>query len=104
MMPHLPFAKCMLAISIAFLLQSCKKGDGGSAEVKEPEVPARRCGILLTTPVLDSLRYPTYYITAVVAFPEGQETVHIVDNVTGDHDGSWYLPKYSKDSTYCVAP
>ncbi|MGH2647539.1 MAG: hypothetical protein ACRDE8_08235 [Ginsengibacter sp.] len=48
--------------------------------------------------------YPTYYITTTVAFPGGDETLHFHDNVTGGHDGSWFLPKYSKDSTFCTTP
>ena len=80
---------------------SCKKARQEESETKAPET-AFKCGTLFTTPVLDSFIYPTYYITAVVAFPDGNEIIHFHDNVTGDHDGSWYLPKYSKDSTFCT--
>jgi hypothetical protein len=59
---------------------------------------------LLATPVLDSFVYPTYYISAYIAFPDGNEIVHFRDNVTGDHDGSWYLSKYDKDSSLCATP
>jgi hypothetical protein len=24
------------------------------------------------------------------------------DNVTGDHDGSWFTSKYDKDSIFCM--
>ena len=82
---------------------SCKKTQQGEPETKAPET-AVKCGTLLITPVLDSFVYPTYYITATVAFPDGNETIHFHDNVTGDHDGSWYLPRYDKDSTFCIVP
>ena len=91
------FASAFILIGI-----SCTKGKQAN-EVQEPEIPLR-CGVLLTTPVLDSFVYPTYYITAVVQFPGNSETIHYHDNVTGDHDGSWYLPKYGKDSTICIKP
>jgi len=61
-----------------------------------------RCGTILITPTLDSFVYPTFYITTVVAFPEGNEMVHFSGVVTGDHDGSWYLPRYDKDSSFCT--
>ncbi len=95
--------KFFFVVIIILIGLSCTKEQGKDAEKKQPEIPAR-CGILLTTPVLDSFVYPTYYITAIVAFPEGNETTHFRGNVTGDHDGSWFLTKYDKDSSYCVAP
>jgi len=82
---------------------SCKKGHQNDAETKAPVI-LPKCGTLLTMPVLDSFIYPTCYITAIVAFPDGNETVHFHYNVTGDHDGSWFLAKYGKDSTFCTTP
>lgn len=64
----------------------------------------QRCGTILATPTLDSFIYPTYYITAIIQFPEGNQIVHFHGNVTGNHDGSWYLSKYDRDSTYCTDP
>jgi hypothetical protein len=78
-----------------------------SCNKDKPELtkdPDARCGVILDTPILDSFVYPTYYITSLVAFPEGDEVVHIHGNVTGDHDGSWFLTTYDKDSTYCYFP
>lgn len=78
---------------------SCKK-DKTQITIKPPEA-INKCGHILKTPTLDSFIYPTYYITTVVAFDEGNEVVHFHDNVSGDHDGSWFLTKYDKDSIYC---
>lgn len=72
-------------------------------DAKTP-VATERCGIILSTPVLDSFVYPTYYISANIAFADGNEIVHLQGNVTGDHDGSWFLPKYDKDSSFCMTP
>lgn len=69
---------------------------------KTPDLPKMRCGTILVTPTLDSFVYPTFYVTTVVAFPEGNEMVHFSGDVTGDHDGSWYLPRYDKDSSFCT--
>ena len=85
-------------ILIGFACQKSK-----TIATKEPEY-ITRCGTLLTRPTLDSFIPPTYYITAIVAFPEGNEVVHFHGNVTGDHDGSWFLSRYDKDSTYCTEP
>ncbi len=82
---------------------SCTKERLNNQDTKTTNISGK-CGILMVTPVLDSFVYPTYYITAIVAFPEGNKTVHFHDDVTGDHDNSWFLPKYSKDSTLCIAP
>ena len=95
--------KNFFAIVIILIGLSCKKGQQKHDETNAPQA-APKCGILLTTPILDSFVYPTYFITAIVVFPDGKETVHFHDNVTGDHDGSWFLPRYSKDSTFCVKP
>lgn len=43
-------------------------------------------------------------MTTTVAFPDGIEVVHFHGTVTGDHDGSWFLTKYDKDSIYCKDP
>ena len=94
--------KIFFATVIILIGISCTK-EKQVNEIQEPEIPLR-CGVLVTTPALDSFIYPTYYITALVEFPEGSETIHYHDNVTGDHDGSWYLPKYDKDSTICIKP
>jgi hypothetical protein len=37
-----------------------------------------------------------------VRFKEGDERIHFHADVTGDHDGSWFLPKYDRDSTICI--
>lgn len=88
----------LILAGIILIISSCEKD-------KNPEtiVPERipRCGIILNTPTLDSFVYPTYYITTIVCFAEGNEVMHFHDNVTGNHDGSWYLKKYDKDSSYC---
>lgn len=52
-------------------------------------------------PYLDSFVYPTFYITTFVHYNEGDEVVHIHGNVDGDHDSSWYLKRYDKDSSFC---
>ena len=80
---------------------SCKKNQ--TNETKSQEYISH-CGTILMTPVLDSFVSPTYYITMLVAFKEGNEIIHCSGNVTGVHDGSWFLTKYNKDSTYCTAP
>jgi len=92
--------KFLLAVLILIGF-ACKKTK--TTAEKEPEYYTR-CGILLTTPTLDSFVPPTYFITAIVAFPEGNELVHFHGDVTGDHDGSWFLTRYDKDSTYCTEP
>ncbi len=89
---------------IIFLGFACKKSKLTDGKQSNPPKTKPRCGVILQTPVLDSFVYPTYYITTVVAFDEGNEMVHIHANVTGDHDGSWYLPRYDKDSSYCTWP
>ena len=78
---------------------SCTKDH--DIENKEPEVP-KRCGRILMTPTLDSFIYPTYYISATIEFNDGKEVLHLRDNVTGDHDGSWFTSKYDKDSILCA--
>lgn len=92
--------KLILAI-LALIISSCEKTDDPE---RVTSASAKRCGIILSTPTLDSFAYPTYYITTLVAFPGGDEVIHLHDNVTGDHDGSWYLKKYDKDSSYCYIP
>ncbi len=81
---------------------ACTKSRSSGDKTPDSGGPKMRCGIILQTPTLDSFVYPTYYITTFVAFPEGDEMVHFHDDVTGDHDSSWYLPKYAKDSSYCT--
>jgi len=93
--------KKLLLAAIILIAISCKKEK--TPAPKEPEY-FTRCGVLLSTPTLDSFVSPTYYITAIVAFPEGNELVHFHGNVTGDHDGSWFLSRYDIDSTYCTEP
>jgi hypothetical protein len=75
--------KLILAGLILIMSSSEKATDPGLVTPK----PIPRCGIILNTPTLDSFVYPTYYITTIVCFPEG--------------NGSWYLKKYDKDSSYC---
>ena len=88
---------------IAFLLIgfSCKKDK--KADPAGPQYFSK-CGKVLTTPVLDSFIYPTYYITAIIQYPEGNQLIHFHGNVSGNHDGSWYLSRYDIDSTYCTDP
>lgn len=78
---------------------SCTKDH--DIENKEPEVP-KRCGRILMTPTLDSFIYPTYYISATIEFNNGKEVLHLRDNVTGNHDGSWFTSKYDKDNILCA--
>lgn len=94
--------KKLILAALIFIGFSCNKTKAHDGP-KTPEYYTR-CGTLLTTPTLDSFVPPTYYITAIVAFPEGNELVHFHGDVTGDHDGSWFLSKYDKDSTYCSDP
>lgn len=93
--------KKIVAAGIFLILFSCKKENGSSQEQTNPPI-AKRCGTILSTPILDSFVYPAYYLTANVAFPDGNEIVHFHDDVTGNHDGSWFISKYDKDSTYCT--
>jgi hypothetical protein len=78
---------------------SCTKDH--EIEQKETEVP-KRCGRILMTPTLYSFIYPTYFISATVEFSDGKEVLQVRDNVTGDHDGSWFTSKYDKDSIFCM--
>lgn len=80
---------------------ACKKTKSSADKTPDPTGPKERCGTILVTPTLDSFVYPTFYVTTVIAYPEGDEIVHFHGDVTGDHDGSWYLPRYDKDSTFC---
>ena len=93
----------MKKLLLAFLIVSalgCRKTK--FIADKTPDPPKMRCGTILVTPTLDSFVYPTFYVTTVVAFPEGNEMVHFSGDVTGDHDSSWYLPRYDKDSSFCI--
>ncbi|MDE3184415.1 MAG: hypothetical protein KGM16_13440 [Bacteroidota bacterium] len=94
--------KKLLLTVIIFTGFACKKNKTTSNKPTDPPGITLKCGTILNTPTLDSFVYPTYYITTIVAFQEGNEIVHFHDNVTGDHDSSWYLPKYAKDSSYCT--
>ncbi|MEO8944380.1 MAG: hypothetical protein ABI297_07240 [Ginsengibacter sp.] len=93
--------KTLLTASLIFIGFSCTKN-----KKDEPKVPEyyTRCGTIIDRPTLDSFVSPTYYITTLVAFPEGDELVHIHGKVSGDHDGSWFLSRYDKDSSYCTEP
>lgn len=93
--------KIVLFVAIIFLGIACKKTKLTDKQT-DPHEPKPRCGVITETPVLDSFVYPTYYITTMVAFDNGTELVHFHGDVTGDHDGSWYLPRYDKDSTICT--
>jgi hypothetical protein len=95
--------KIALFAAIIFLGCACKKNQLTDDKQTDPPVTKPpKCGVILETPVLDSFVAPTYYITTMVAFDDGTEVIHFQGNVTGDHDGSWYLPKYNKDSTICI--
>ena len=95
--------KKILVAGILLIAVSCKKDNAPSPGQTPPPV-VLKCGTILSTPILDSFVYPTYYLTATVAFKDGTEIVHFHDNVTGDHDGSWFISKYDTDSTLCITP
>ncbi len=86
---------------ILFIGIACKKSN--NQKLTKPDVVAK-CGTILSQPTLDSFVYPTYYITTMVEFKDGIEIVHLSGKVSGDHDGSWFLKTYDKDTTYCIAP
>jgi hypothetical protein len=88
----------LIFAGIILLGFSCKKT---KTETKQTEI-IPHCGTVMMTPVLDSFVAPTYYITMMVKFPEGDQIIHCKGDVTGDHDGSWFLSKYNKDSSYCT--
>lgn len=94
--------KILVAVIILTGL-SCKKEIQPVPEITKPPI-ATKCGTILNTPILDSFVYPTYYLTANVAFTDETEMIHFHDNVTGNHDGSWFISKYDKDSTLCISP
>ncbi|MEO6894103.1 MAG: hypothetical protein ABI136_03650 [Ginsengibacter sp.] len=81
---------------------ACTKTKTDDGKISDPTEGTERCGTITVTPTLDSFIAPTYYITAVVRFPAGDEIIHFHGEVTGDHDGSWFLPRYDKDSTICI--
>jgi hypothetical protein len=91
----------LLFAAIILSIVACKKKKVFEKQTGPGETKTR-CGVILQTPVLDSFVYPTYYITTEVAFDGGVEVVHFHADVTGDHDGSWYLPRYDKDSSFCT--
>lgn len=95
--------KTILVAAVILICISCRKEQQNDPVTKTPTIPDK-CGIILTTPVLDSFVFPTYYISATISFPDGNEIVHLHDNVTGDHDGSWFISKYYKGSSFCTAP
>ena len=74
----------LILAGLILIMSSCEKAHDPEQVIAEP---IKRCGVILKTPTLDSFAYPTYYITTTVAFPEGNEVMHLHDNVTGDHDG-----------------
>ncbi len=94
--------KILLILIIITAGLGCTKTKSGDEKTTDPPGSKMRCGTILVTPTLDSFVYPTFYVTTVVAFPEGNEIVHFHGNVTGDHDGSWYLPRYDIDSSFCT--
>lgn len=97
--------KRVLAASGVILIGfSCKKENNTTTTETKTPASTAKCGILLTTPVLDSFVYPTCYISAYISFPEGKEIVHFQCNVAGSHDGSWFLNRYDKDSSFCTTP
>jgi len=90
----------LLYAVVIILLVACKKNKVSERQT----IPGKtnpKCGVIIKTPILDSFVYPTYYITTQVAFGEGVEVIHFHADVTGPHDGSWYLPRYDKDSSFC---
>lgn len=88
----------MVFILSGFACNKTKTNDGKNTGTEGRQ----RCGTILQTPTLDSFVSPTYYITVMVHFTEGDEIIHFHGDVTGDHDGSWFLPRYDKDSSICV--
>ena len=80
--------KKFIVTVIILILVSCQKESAPDPEQTTPPVVILKCGTILSTPILDSFIYPTYYLTAPVAFNDGTEILHFQDNVTGDHDGS----------------
>ena len=94
--------KKTLLVGLILFGFACTKTKTDDSKTTDPTEPQLRCGIILTTPTLDSFVSPTYYITTMVRFPEGDETIHFHAEVTGDHDGSWFLPRYDKDSSICI--
>lgn len=94
--------KKIFLAGIILIIFSCKKNDT-TTDPANP-VPIAKCGTISDRPTLDSFVYPTYYITMMVTFSDGNKLMHIHDNVTGDHDGSWFLNKYDKDSSFCFTP
>ena len=94
--------KQKLLVGLIFSMFACTKTKTNDEKTIDPPESQSRCGTIIGTPTLDSFVSPTYYITAIVHFPEGDETIHFHADVTGDHDGSWFLPRYEKDSTICI--
>ncbi|MEO8822741.1 MAG: hypothetical protein ABI366_04140 [Ginsengibacter sp.] len=94
--------KKILLVGLILSGFACTKTNTGDGKTTDPTEGPKRCGIILETPTLDSFVAPTYYITIMIHFPEGDETIHLHGEVTGDHDGSWFLPRYDKDSMICV--
>lgn len=94
--------KKILLVGIILSEFACTKTNANDGKTTDPGEGIKRCGTILETPTLDSFVSPTYYLTAIVHFPEGDETIHFHGDVTGDHDGSWFLPRYDKDSSVCI--
>ena len=67
--------KKLILAAIIFIGFSCTKTKAHDGP-KTPEYYTR-CGTIIDRPTLDSFVSPTYYITTLVAFPEGDELVHI---------------------------
>lgn len=80
---------------------SCQKAKNEAILLRTSPIQITRCGTITMRPYLDSFVYPTFYITTFVHYNEGDEVVHIHGNVDGDHDSSWYLKRYDKDSSFC---
>jgi hypothetical protein len=93
--------KKLLLVLLVLAGLGCRKTKSIADKPTDPGTKTR-CGTILVTPTLDSFVYPTFYVSTVVAFAEGNEMVHFSGDVTGDHDSSWYLPRYDKDSSFCT--
>jgi len=94
--------KKILLAGLMLSAVACTKNKTDIDKTTDPPEGQMRCGTILETPTLDSFVSPTFYISVGVRFKEGDERIHFHADVTGDHDGSWFLPKYDRDSTICI--